>query len=216
MLDPLIADLLACIEDTHAATGYERDPARFCELQGIAYTTGPRSLSRVSRHGDGPDLIIVSHEDYGSRDLFTIAHELAHVIAKREGYIRLIRHHHQVHDQRRHIELLMNEAGSRLLMPAPDLEAAARAYGDTPRAITHLMALSGASESAAMRRWVRQDFSEPRAAAVIQGGYVADVTRWRARMPLHRWDRVPDVALEHPDLTLHGLGNGRVLATVAG
>lgn len=216
MLDPLIADLLACIEDTHAATKYERDPLRFCQLEGIDYTIGPRSLSRVSRNGDGPDLIIVSHEDYGSRDLFTIAHELSHVIARREGYIRLIKKHHKVRNMRRHIELLMNEGAARLLMPAPDLYAAAIEYGDTPRAVQHLMTLSGASEAAALRRWVRQDFSESRAAAVFQDGYVADVVRWRARMHLHRWDRVPEVALEHPDLMLYTVAPGRVIATIAG
>ena len=78
------------------------------------------------------------------------------------------------------------------------------------------MTLSGTSEAAALRRWVRQDFCESRATAVFQYGYVADVVRWRARMGLRRWDRVPEVALEHPDLMLLRTGPGRILATVAG
>lgn len=213
MLDPLIADLLACIEDTHAATDYERDPIRFCELQNIEYRLGPSNLARVGRYG-GPDIICVQSAQFGSRDLFTVSHEIAHIIAKREGYIRLIRHHHLVRDMKRHIELLMNEAGARLLMPAPDLYSAAMTFGDKPGAIRHIAELSGASQMAAMRRWVRQDFGEARGAFEIQRGYIYDLVSYRARLPFRKWARVPEVALEHPELMLLSLGGGRVLGTV--
>lgn len=117
---------------------------------------------------------------------------------------------------KRHIELLMNEGAGRLLMPLHDLEAATREHGDTPRAILHLAEVSGASLPVALRRWVRQDWNESRAAFEIEGNYVQDVTAWNARLPFWKWDRVPDVALEHPDLMLLGLGQGRVLGTLVG
>lgn len=214
-LDPLTADLFDCFHETHERIGFERDPMRFCQQLDIQYVIGPANMARVSRWQSGPDLIVVRREQYTSADLFTIAHEAAHIIAKREGYIRLIRKHHQVSDMRRHIELLMNEGGARLLMPAPDLELAAQEHGDSPRAILCLSDLSGASLPAALRRWVRQDWAEPRAAFEIHQNYVHDVAAWNARLPFWWGERVPEVALEHPDLMLLGLGRGRVLGTIA-
>ena len=215
-LDPLTSDLFDCLHETHERIRFERDPLRFCQALDIQYVLGPSNMARVARWQSGPDLIVVRHEQHTSRDLFTIAHEAAHIIAKREGYIRLIKRHHQAQDMKRHIELLMNEGAGRLLMPLPDLEAATREHGDTPRAILHLAEVSGASLPVALRRWVRQDWNESRAAFEIEGNYVQDVTAWNARLPFWKWDRVPDVALEHPDLMLLGLGQGRVLGTLVG
>lgn len=215
-LDPLTADLFDCFHETHERTGFERDPRRFCQLLDIRYVFGPSNMARVARWQSGPDLIVVRGEQYTSTDLFTIAHEAAHIIAKREGYIRLIRKHHKVSNIKRHIELLMNEGGARLLMPQPDLEAAAREWGDRPQAILHLSDMSGASLPAALRRWVRQDWEEPRAAFEIQRQYVHDASSWNARLPFWTGDRVPEVALKHPDLMLLGLGKGHVLGTITG
>lgn len=215
-LDPLIADFFDCLHETHESIQFERDPLNFCQRLDIQYVIGPANLARVARWQSGPDIIVVRREQYTSRDLFTIAHEAAHIIAKREGYIKLIRRHHRVQDMRRHIERIMDDGAARLLMPLPDLEAAARSYGDSPRAIQHLMALSGASQPAALRRWVRQDFSEPRAAFEIQFNHVQDVAAWNARLPFWIFQRVSEAALEHPDLMLLTLGQGRVLGTITG
>lgn len=207
---------MECIEDEHAQTNFTRDPLTFCQLQGIDYVIGPRSLARASRYqDDGPDLIVVSPEGYGSRDLFTISHEIAHVIARREGYIKAIKRHHAcVPNMRQHIEALMNHAAGLLLMPAPDLRAAYELFGETPRAIAHLAELSGASHGAAMRRWSWQDVAEARGAFLARERLILDVTACRMRMPFKRDDRVPEIHIAHPDISLLALPDGRLLGVV--
>lgn len=215
MLDRLIADTLDFVEGEHAKTEWERDPAKLCALWGIRYEVGPRNMARSREDDRAGDLITVTADSYGSRHLFTVAHEMAHILAKRGGYIRLIRHHHaSVPDMRRHIELIINYAAGRLLMPATDLQEAWDLYRERPEAVLHLMSLSGASEAAAMRRWAWQDVSAYRAAFVAQGNYIQDVTACRARMPFRRHDRVPELHILHPDVTLTSLGSGRVMGTV--
>ena len=97
-LDPLTSDLLDCFHETHQRIGFERDPLKFCQALDIEYVFGPSSMARVAKWQSGPDLIVVRRECHTSSDLFTIAHEACHIIAKREGYIRLIKKYHQVGD----------------------------------------------------------------------------------------------------------------------
>lgn len=213
MMDPLIADLMAYIEDQHAATGFQRNPRRLCERLDIQYLAGPRHLARS---GQGGDLIMVAPEDYQSRLLFTVAHEVAHVLMVRGGYRALIQHHHSsVPNMRAHLEKLANHGAGLLLMPSHDLVDARRRHGETPKAVLHLVERCGASEAAAMRRWVWQDVGQARAAFTVQGRYVDDVICCRARLPFVRWDRVPELPLTHPELSVLSLGAGRVLGTVA-
>ncbi|GGO22008.1 hypothetical protein GCM10008949_08850 [Deinococcus humi] len=216
MLDALIADTLEFIEGEHAETKWERDPVKLCQLWGIRYEIGPRYMARSRDQDRANDLITVTADDYGSRYLFTVAHEMAHILAKRGGYVRLIKHYHaSVPDMRRHIELIINYAAGRLLMPAPDLLEAWELYRDRPDAVLHLMKLSGASEPAAMRRWTWQDVTAYRGAFTATENYIQDVTACRAKVPFRRHDRVPELHILHPDVSLISLGGGRVMGTIA-
>ncbi|SMB89109.1 ImmA/IrrE family metallo-endopeptidase [Deinococcus hopiensis] len=214
-MDLLISDLLDYIEEQHAATNYERDPVKLAEAWGIRYEVGPRYLARSRDYDMRNDLICVTEEEYGSRHLFSVSHEFVHVLARRGGYIKLIRYYHaSVPDMRKHIELIVNYGGGRLLMTAQDLYEATREFGDSPNVILRLMEVSGASEAAAMRRWSWQDIHEYRAAFTAQGNYIQDAVRCRARLPFKRGDRVPEIHIVHPDVNLVYLGDGRVMGTV--
>lgn len=211
MLDPILADYFDYVETEHAAVGYERRPRELCAALGIGYHVGPRSFALFHPEAE---LIVVRHEDFGSRALFSVAHEIAHILAHRGGYDRLIRHHHTGVEPRRHLERVINHAAGRLLMPEPEVYRVRRVFGETPEAILALATSSGASEGAAMRRWVWQDVNEYRAAFVAQGNYIEDASACRARLPFRRWERVPELQLADPALNLLYLGTGRVMATV--
>lgn len=211
MLDPILADYFDYVEIEHAAVKYERRPRELCEALGIGYHVGPRNFALFHPEAE---LIVVRHEDFESRALFSVAHEVAHILAHRGGYDRLIRHYHTGVDSRRHLEQIINHAAGRLLIPGPELHRVSRVYGETPEAILALASSSGASAGAAMRRWAWQDVSEYRAAFIAQGNYIEDATACRARLPFRRWERVPELHLADPALNLLYLGTGRVMATV--
>lgn len=211
MLDPILVDYFDYVESEHAAVCYERRPRELCAALGIGYHVGPRSFALFHPEAE---LIVVRHEDFGSRELFSVAHEVAHILAHRGGYDRLIRYYHTNVEPRRHLEQVINHAAGRLLIPAPELGRVRRVYGETPEAILALATSSGASQGAAMRRWAWQDVNEYRAAFVAQGNYIEDATACRARLPFRRWERVPELHLCDPALSLLQLGAGRVMATV--
>ena len=210
-MDPLLADYFDYVEAEHAAVDHERRPRELCSALNIGYHVGPRSFAVFH---PAAELIVVRSEDFGSRDLFSVAHEIAHVLAHRGGYDRLIRHYHTGVDPRRHLEQIINHAAGRLLMPGPELHRVRRVYGETPEAVLALASSSGASAGAAMRRWAWQDVSEYRAAFIAQGNYIEDATACRARLPFRRRERVPELHLADPALSLLRLGAGRVMATV--
>jgi hypothetical protein len=54
-----------------------------------------------------------------------------------------------------------------------------------------------------------------RAAFVAKGNYIEDATSCQARLPFRAQDRVPELSLAHPDVSLLYLGAGRVMGTVA-
>lgn len=215
MFDTLTQDIFDCIEEHHAAVDYTRDPLEFCRAEGIDFILGPRSLARTRRNENGPDLIVLSPSDYTPRDLFSIAHEIVHIILAREDYIKLIRHYHlpslppALH--RRHIERIIDAGAGRIIMPNQDLALAMQKYRDHPRAIKYLMDQCGASEGAAMRRYAWQDTSEYRAAFTAHENYIQDVTACRARMPFKPRERYPKLYSHDGALTLMSLGGGRVM-----
>ena len=205
-----VASLLDFGADLQAKHDYPRTPAAFARAVNIRLIPGTEDSSNA-----GPPAIITYNKRYGlNYRRFTLWHEIAHVLAHRGGYDRLIRHYHTGVDPRRHLEQIINHAAGRLLMPGPELHRVRRVYGETPEAVLALASSSGASAGAAMRRWAWQDVSEYRAAFIAQGNYIEDATACRARLPFRRRERVPELHLADPALSLLRLGAGRVMATV--
>lgn len=86
---------------------------------------------------------------------------------------------------------------------------------DRRAAVLHLMRLSGASEAAAMRRWVWQDTAASRGVFVTQGNYISDLTACNMRLPFARWERLLVVTLRHPEIAASRVGYGRVMVVVS-
>lgn len=216
MLDALTRDIFDCIEEHHAATDYTRDPLEFCKAEGIDFVLGPRSLARTRRKDDdGPDLIVLNPSDYNPRDLFSIAHEIVHIILRREQYLTLIRRYHLPSLppalQRPHVERLIDAAAGRIIMTTHQLELAMQLHGDHPQAILHLINECGASEGAALRRYAWQDTSEYRAAFTARDSYIQDATACRARLPFKARERYPELHMHGGALTLLSIGDGRTM-----
>lgn len=211
-MNPLIADYLQYVQQRHADLKFERDPVKVCDALGIHYSAGPRSACNFGP----PAMIVVEYGEFGSRRLFTVAHELGHFFMH-EGkfHKQIVREHASVYSIKRHVEKLADFAGSLLLMPEFDVRAARREYGERPEAILHLMKLSGASEAAAMRRWAWQDMEASRGVFVTQGNYISDLTACNMRLPVSRWQRVPEVTLRHPEVAALSLGAGRLMGVVS-
>lgn len=211
-MNPLIADYLAYVQYRHSKTGYERDPAKLCAKLGIQYNAGPCNMANYGP----PPMIVVKYEEFGSRRLFTVAHEVAHILMRRGKFHgKILSQHASVYDMKRHTERLADFAAGLILMPEPDVLAARLLYRETPAAVLHLMKLSGASEAAAMRRWAWQDTEASRGVFVAEGNYISDLTACNMRLPVYRWQRVPEVALHHPEVAAMSLGGSRVMGVVS-
>lgn len=211
-MNTLIADYMQYVQHRHRDLKYERDPIKACQGLGVNYSAGPRSASNFGP----PAMIVVEYGVYGSRRLFTVAHELAHYFMHEGGFHpRILREHASVPDMKRHIEKLADFAAGLLLMPEPDVLEARQLFGETPGAVLHLMHLSGASEAAAMRRWAWQDITASRGVFVAQGNYISDLSACNMRLPVSRWQRVPEVALQHPEVAALSVGRGRLLGVLS-
>lgn len=211
-MNPLIADFMHDVQQQHAATRYERHPVKLCEAFDIQYCLGPVSMANLGP----PAMVVVRAEEFGSRRLFTVAHEVAHILMRRGGYHnRILREHASVPDMKRHIEKLADFAAGLLLMPEPDVQEARQLFGETPAAVLHLMRLSGASEGAAMRRWAWQDVTASRGVFVSEYNHISDTSTCNLRLPFNRWERVPEVALHHPEVSALSVGWRRVMGVVS-
>ena len=211
-MNPLIADYMQFVKHRHLDLKYERDPIRACKALGINYSAGPRSSCNFGP----PAMIVVEYGLFGSRRLFTVAHELAHFFMHEGGFhSRILRDHASVPNMKQHVEKLADFAAGLLLMPEPDVREARQLFGETPAAVLHLRSLSGASEAAAMRRWAWQDTSASRGVFVTQGNYISDLSACNMRLPVSRWQRVPEVTLQHPEVAASSVGYGRVMGVVA-
>ena len=211
-MNPLIADFIDYVQNEHASTRYERHPAQLCEALDIEYCSGPCNMA----HFGPPSMVVVRPEEFGSRLLFTVGHEVAHILMRRGGFHRrILRDHASVPNMKQHVEKLADFAAGLLVMPEPEVREARQLFGETPAAVLHLMSLSGASEAAAMRRWAWQDPTACRGVFVTQGNYISDLSACNMRLPVSRWERVPEVTLQHPEVAASSVGFGRVMGVVA-
>jgi len=212
VFDFITSDLLSYVIGELEKTDFERDPILLCEKLEVQRHSGPRHIA----YSGEVDIILVKTEEFGSRLLFDIAHELSHVLIKRGGYDAAIRHYHSsVPNMKQHMEELANYIAGVILMPPHDVYDSQRSTGDSPLTIMKLAELSGASANAAMRRWATQDLSGRRGAFITEGNYIQDMTTCNLWLPFQRFDRVPEIALHHPEVNVLSLGEDRLLGTVA-
>jgi len=206
-MDDLIASYLHYVQAEHARTGYETNPHELCKKLDIKYVPGEHNLANAGP----PSIVIINVDQYGSRRLFSSAHEIAHVLMARGGFKKRIKREHACLGLRMksHIERIADYAAGTLLMPEPILREAWELYGDTPRAIVHVATVSGASMPAAMRRWVMQDLTASRAAFLVHGKYVRDLATCNISLPFERHERLPEPTIRHPGLRVIRYRPGR-------
>jgi hypothetical protein len=58
-------------------------------------------------------------------------------------------------------------------------------------------------------------FKIDRGAFVTHGNHISDLSAYDMRLPFWRLDRVPEVALHHPEVALVSLGRRQALGVVA-
>lgn len=201
---------LTSIEHEHERCGYETDPWRLANAAGIHVIPGKQNRGSAGP----PSVITLAHDLYLPRQRYTLHHEISHVLMQRLDLEDAIAEEVDPEDANAHIEAVTNYAASLLLMPRPLVEAAVFQEGDSPAAILQLAQLAQASLPAAMRRYVYADPDARRAAFVTSGSYIADVASCNCRLPFWRYDRIPEVTLQHPEVSATSLSRGRVLGVV--
>jgi len=207
-VNPLIADFMHDVQQQHAATRYERHPIRLCEAFDMQYCLGPVRRANLRL----PAMVVVRAEEFSSRRLFTVSHEVVHILMRRGGYHqRILRENASVPDTKRPIEKLADFTAGLLVMPEPDVREARQLFGETPAAVLYLMRLSGASEGAAMRRWAWQDVTARQGVFVSEYNHTSDTSTCNLRPPFNRWERVLQGALHHPEVSALSVGWRRVM-----
>lgn len=154
--DPAEAVLRACRQFVSAhATG--RFPLR---LDGLLAAAGARrETRRIAGDGrleldpSGNFVVVVDRNAHWTRQRFTCAHELAHILLFKEfaddaGALRRLRSH----EESSRVERACNAAAAELLMPTHDLAAEVGRSGLGPMGLSHLQARYAVSWSALLVR----------------------------------------------------------------
>jgi hypothetical protein len=200
------------VQQVHAHHNHVTDWRQLAAILGVLVKPGPFNSCLPGE----PTIITLMPDSYTGRWSYKPMHELAHFLLRQSGIeAELIRQAGDLNAALPAIEALCHHAAGLLQMPAPLLAEATARHGQSGAAILHLQQGSRASLASAMRRWAHAEPDAHRGAFLTVGHYVTDAVSHNYRLPFWRLDRVPEVALRHPEVALVSLGKRQALGVVA-
>ncbi|WP_339098254.1 hypothetical protein WDJ50_18480 (plasmid) [Deinococcus sp. VB142] len=166
-MDPLIADYLDHIEESHAAASYVSDMGALANAFGIRFGIGAVSIATP----DGE--VVVRRSGDRRQRRADAAHEIVHQLSDLGQYTEAIHYHHaSVPDMHAHIEALTDHGADLLLMPTLLVREVIGEYGDTARAVWELSQAADVSPELALRRMAFLTLDQRRAGFLATGSYI--------------------------------------------
>lgn len=207
-MDERLATLLDYGADLQAQHDYPATPLRLAQALNIRLIASDEDSANV-----GPPAHITYNARYGlSRRRFTLWHEIAHIIMGWHGIDRDFDEWIGEGDGNLWREQVANLLAGQLMVPRIVVRSALSRYGVTPAAILEMQDVTGMSEAVCLRRLIFDDLRASRAAAVLVGSRVTDVSSHNYRLPIYRFATVPDPGFTLQGALLHPVRKNRVMA----
>ncbi|AFZ67024.1 ImmA/IrrE family metallo-endopeptidase [Deinococcus peraridilitoris] len=212
-MDDLPASYVAYVEKLHALHDYELNFRLLSESLGVRIKPG---LENSFVPGPTPTIVLEPHL-YGWSHSRVGLHELGHLFIRWSGIeAQLLSECSDKNYALQAMENLAHLTVAVLQIPTPLLEEALQRHGDSPAAILYMAKRSGASLGSALRRWVFQDAREPRFAFSTAGSYILDTAAFGTLIPIYRGARIPEPAIEFPEISLRTFKPGRSVGVFVG
>lgn len=204
------------IDTVHERHNYEKDFWKLAHSLDIPVEPG-----RFNRTGFFPRPVITLEEYlFYSPKTYTKMHEICHVLLVDSGVAEeLWANSENPEEYRAQAEAYCNFGAAQLQITNHELQQARRLYGDSPRAILHMLDKSGVIDpKVAARRLTFGEMEDDarRAAFMVRRGVVRDQCSANLPLPFKHGDLVKDLHILVPDARLLTLdpANRLVLGTV--
>lgn len=206
-MDARLASLLDFAAELQARHDHPSSPREFAQSLGIRLIEGDEDSANA-----GPPAVVTYNARYGlGRRRFSLWHEMAHVIMGWHGIDADFDTWVGEMDREQLREQAASILAGQLMVPRRVVNDALREHGWTGGAILHMRAVTGMSEPVCMRRLISHEIGGSRAAAVFVDRQVVDVATWNYRVPLRRYERIPEPAHQLEGVRLSRLSKGRVI-----
>ncbi|GAA0508738.1 ImmA/IrrE family metallo-endopeptidase [Deinococcus depolymerans] len=206
-MDARLASLLDFAAELQARHDHPSSPRAFAQALGIRLIEGDEDSANA-----GPPAVVTYNARYGlGRRRFSLWHEMAHVIMGWHGIDADFDSWVGEMDREQLREQAASILAGQLMVPRLVVTDALREHGWTGTAVMHMRTMTGMSESVCLRRLISHEISGSRAAAVFVDRQVVDVATWNYRVPLRRYERIPEPANQLEGVRLSRMSKGRVI-----
>jgi Zn-dependent peptidase ImmA (M78 family) len=114
-----------------------------------------RDVSGFSLHDDQFPLILINNSTAPTRQIFTLFHELAHLLVRVSGVTKQDDSYiHHLHGHDRQVEVFCNRFAAELLLPTSDLKAEIRRTGTDDDGVAKLARAFKVSREVVLRRFL--------------------------------------------------------------
>lgn len=206
-MDERLASVLDFTADLQARHDHPATPRAFARALGIRLVAADEDSANA-----GPPAVVTYNARYGlSRRRFSLWHEMAHVVMGWHGIDTEFDEWVGDIDREHAREQMASIIAGQLMVPRRAVTDALKQHGWTGAAVLHMRRVTGMSEPVCVRRLVSHDVKASRAAAVFIGRQVVDVATWNYRVPLQRYERIPEPAQQLEGIQLSHMGRGRII-----
>lgn len=206
-MDDRLASVLDFAADLQARHDHPTTPRAFAHALGIRLIRGDEDSANA-----GPPAIVTYNARRGlGRRRFSLWHEMAHVVMGWHGIDSDLDTWIGETDRELVREQIASIIAGQLMVPRRVVADALKEHGWSGGAVLHMHRVTGMSEPVCVRRLVSHDVKASRAAAVFVDRQVVDVASWNYRVPLLRYERIPEPAQQLEGIRLSQLRKGRVI-----
>ena len=206
-MDERLASVLDFTADIQARHNHPATPRAFARALGIRLVAADEDSANA-----GPPAVVTYNARFGlGRRRFSLWHEMAHVMMGWHGIDADLDTWIGEADRERLREQMASIIAGQLMVPRRVVADALKEHGWSGAAVVHMRRVTGMSEPVCVRRLVSHDVKASRAAAVFVDRQVVDVASWNYRVPLLRYERIPEPAQQLEGIRLSQLRKGRVI-----